>query len=220
MKAKDVRPGDTVVVRKAGDVIPEVLRPVLTEGVERPPPWKFPKVCPCGKKPQLVREEGDAAHYCHDLHCPHQKAGAIEHFASRGAIDIEGLGEETVLLLIDAGLLVDISDIYKLPPKAEELAKLEMRGTYGEAGARRLLDAIQKSKSDGSSDSDRATRLLQGLGIGAVTRRRRRTCWTTSTASLQWWTPPCGSCRMRPVSHRGRRAPSGHSSTIRLSGTS
>ena len=84
--------------------------------------------------------------YCHDLHCPHQKAGAIEHFASRGAMDIEGLGEETVLLLIDAGLLVDISDIYKLPAKAEELAKLEMRGTYGEAGARRLLDAIQKSK--------------------------------------------------------------------------
>ena len=167
VKAKDVRPGDIVVVRKAGDVIPEVLRPVLSERPDSLPEWVFPEFCPCDNRSPLVREEGDAAHHCRHPHCPAQQAGGIEHFASRGAMDIEGLGEKNVQLLIDARLLSDVGDIYSL--KAATVAGLKMKGTYGEEGARRLLDAIETSKAAGSSDADRAARLLAGLGISAVT---------------------------------------------------
>ena len=103
VKAKDVRPGDTVVVRKAGDVIPEVLRPVLSERPEGLPEWVFPEFCPCPNRSPLVREGDDAAHHCRHPHCPAQQAGGIEHFASRGAMDIEGLGEKNVRLLIAGG---------------------------------------------------------------------------------------------------------------------
>ena len=167
VRLKDVRPGDTVMVRKAGDVIPEVLRPVLSERPEGLAAWEFPEVCPCPNKSPLVREGDDAAHRCRHPSCPAQQAGGIEHFASRGAMDIEGLGEKNVRLLIAEGLLSDVGDIYALA--ADQVAVLEMKGTYGEDAARRLVDAIQKSKSSGSSDSDRAARLLRGLGIGRVT---------------------------------------------------
>ena len=145
VKHKDVRPGDTVVVRKAGDVIPEVLRPVLSDRPEGLPAWEFPKVCPCPNKSPLVREGDDAAHRCRHPRCPHQQAGAIEHFASRGAMDIEGLGEKIVRLLIDEGLLSDVGGIYDLQAKAEKLAKLEVESTYGEKNARRLLAAVKAS---------------------------------------------------------------------------
>ena len=112
VKAKDVRPGDTVVVRKAGDVIPEVLRPVLSERPAGLLAWEFPNVCPCPHESPLVREGDDAAHRCRHPRCPAQQAGAIEHFASRGAMDIEGLGEKNVRLLIAAKLLSDVGDIY------------------------------------------------------------------------------------------------------------
>ena len=82
VKAKDVRPGDTVVVRKAGDVIPEVLRPVLSERPEGLPAWEFPEFCPCPNRSPLVRVGDDAAHHCLHPHCPHQLAGGIEQFAS------------------------------------------------------------------------------------------------------------------------------------------
>ena len=164
VKAKDVRPGDTVVVRKAGDVIPEVLRPVLSERPEGLPAWEFPKYCPrpCPNRSPLVREEGDAAHHCRHQHCPAQQAGGIEHFASRGAMDIEGLGEKNVQLLIDKKLLADVGDIYDLPVKAEQIAKLEMESTYGEDAARRLLESIESSKTRPPVD------LLRGLGIPGV----------------------------------------------------
>jgi len=162
VEAKDVRPGDTVVVRKAGDVIPEVLRPVPSEGTEREPPWEFPEFCPCDNRYRLEREEGDAAHYCRHPHCPHQRAGAIEHFASRSAMDIEGLGEDSVRLLIDEELLADVGDIYKLPDKAERVAALEIEGTFGEDSARKLLASIEASKKRSPAD------LLLALGIVGV----------------------------------------------------
>ena len=186
VKAKDVRPGDTVVVRKAGDVIPEVLRPVLSERPEGLPAWEFPKVCPCPHESPLVREGDDAAHRCRHPRCPAQQAGGIEHFASRGAMDIEGLGEKNVRLLIDEGLLQDIGDIFALPAKAETLAKLKMESTYGEENAKRLLKAVEAStgrppgaRVGGQYDYRRlaavyapggrpAADLLRGLGIKGV----------------------------------------------------
>src|SRR5205807_1526551 len=99
VRLKDVRPGDTVIVRKAGDVIPEVVGPVLSK---RPPAlaeWTFPDRCPvCGGP--LVRVEGESDTFCTNIDCPARRDRRIELFASRGAMDIEGLGEKTVALLI------------------------------------------------------------------------------------------------------------------------
>ena len=160
VKHKDVRPGDTVVVRKAGDVIPEVLRPVLSERPEGLPAWEFPEFCPCDNHSPLVREEGDAAHHCRHPRCPAQQAGGIEHFASRGAMDIEGLGEKNVRLLIAEGLLSDVGDIYSL--RAEQVAALESKGAYGEEAAQKFVAAIEGSKDRDPVD------VLQGLGIDGL----------------------------------------------------
>ncbi|MDP9005519.1 MAG: NAD-dependent DNA ligase LigA [Actinomycetota bacterium] len=140
VRAKDVRPGDTVVVRKAGDVIPEVVKPVLTE---RPPgliPWHFPTDCPrCGQP--LQRIEGESDTFCSNVDCPAQRRARIEHFASRGAMDIEGLGERTALLLLDHGLVADPADLYRLTPS--DLLGLE---GFAEVSVRNLLAAIEASK--------------------------------------------------------------------------
>ncbi|MBW3641498.1 MAG: NAD-dependent DNA ligase LigA [Actinobacteria bacterium] len=140
VRAKDVRPGDTVVVRKAGDVIPEVVKPVLAE---RPPgltPWHFPTDCPrCGQP--LQRIEGESDTFCSNVDCPAQRRARIEHFASRGAMDIEGLGERTALLLLDHGLVTDPGDLYRLSPS--DLLGLE---GFAEVSVRNLLAAIEASK--------------------------------------------------------------------------
>lgn len=117
--AKDVRPGDTVIVRKAGDVIPEVVGPVVAERRPDAAPWKFPTECPECKQP-LVRELGDANTYCLNRSCMARVRQGIEHFVSRGALDIEGLGEQTVIDLCDAGWVRDPADLFRL--KAEDLA--------------------------------------------------------------------------------------------------
>ena len=102
VKAKDVRPGDVVIVRKAGDVIPEIVGPVLAERPKGLPEWVFPTECPvCGH--DLVRPEGEADTRCPNISCPARVAGTIEHFASRGAMDIEGLGEQRVRLFCELG---------------------------------------------------------------------------------------------------------------------
>src|SRR2546423_13310165 len=106
VRAKDVRPGDTVIVRKAGDVIPEVVGPVLSVRPEGLKEWHFPKECPVCQQP-LVRLEGESDTFCTNAECPAQRLARIAHFASRGAMDIEGLGERTVGLFIEQGLLVD-----------------------------------------------------------------------------------------------------------------
>ena len=160
VKHKDVRPDDIVVVRKAGDVIPEVLGPVLSERPEGSRRGSFPESCPCPNHSPLVREGDDAAHRCRHPRCPAQQAGAIEHFASRGAMDIEGLGEKNVRLLIDEGLLSDPGDIYSL--QAEQVAALESKGVYGEEAAQKMVAAIEGSKHRDPVD------VLQGLGIDGL----------------------------------------------------
>jgi DNA ligase (NAD+) len=151
---KDVRVGDTVIVRKAGDVIPEVVGPVLAKRPKGLKRWKFPKDCPACGEP-LVRAEGEAATNCVNVDCPAQRWGRIVHFAA--AMDIDGLGEERVRQFIDAGLLSDPADIYWLD--VERLVKLER---IGQKSAQQLVDNIQASKSDPLA------RLLVGLSVPNV----------------------------------------------------
>jgi DNA ligase (NAD+) len=154
---KDVRPGDTVIVRRAGDVIPEVVGPVLTK---RPPnlkPWKMPRKCPACRT-RLVRNPGESATRCINIYeCPAQRRERIFHFASRGGMDIEGLGYQTIITLIERGWLHDVADIYFLSP--EQLAELE---GWGEKSITNLMTAI-----DGSRRRPLAN-LLRALGIPHV----------------------------------------------------
>jgi DNA ligase (NAD+) len=156
VRLKDVRPGDIVIVRKAGDVIPEIVGPVLTgPGVpkRRKPPWKFPTSCPsCGQP--LVRLEGESDTYCTNIDCPMQRVQRIVHYASRSAMDIEGLGEERVLQLVAAGLIVDPADLYGL--SVPQLVQLER---FAAISAANLVAGIAASTSQPLS------RLLVGLGI-------------------------------------------------------
>lgn len=154
VKAKDVRPGDTVMVRKAGDVIPEVLGPVLSERPKGLPEWTFPALCACENQHPLTREEGDAAHYCLHPTCPLQRDGWIEHFAARAAMDIEGFGERTVRLFTSEGLLSDVAGIYEL-----DFDKVRNIEGFGETSVNNLAASIEASKSRGLGP------LLIGLNI-------------------------------------------------------
>jgi DNA ligase (NAD+) len=150
---KDVREGDTVIVRKAGDVIPEVVGPVLAKRPKRARKWKFPTVCPvCGQP--LVRLEGEANHRCVNFECGAQRVQRIVFFAGRSAMDIEGLGEERVYQFVQAGLLTDAADIYSLT--VEQLVPLER---IGERSAQLLVAAIDASRARPLA------KLLVGLGI-------------------------------------------------------
>ncbi len=141
VRAKDVRPGDTVVVRKAGDVIPEVVGPVLSVRPADSRPWMFPTICPCPLRSTLVRLEGEADTRCVEPNCPYQRHQRIVHFASRGAMDIEGLGERTVQQLLDAGLLDTPDGLYRLTE--EQLVPLDR---VGAVSARNLVAAIDASR--------------------------------------------------------------------------
>ena len=153
---KDVRPGDLVVVRKAGDVIPEVLRPVLADRPEGLREWSFPTSCPACGGP-LVRPEGEAATFCTDHSCPRQVRGRIEHFSSRGAMDIEGFGEQRVDLFVGEGLLTDVAGIYSL-----DYDRIAGWDGFGETSVRNLREAVEGSR-------DRPLgRLLFGLRIPHV----------------------------------------------------
>lgn len=138
--AKDVRPGDTVIVRRAGDVIPEVVGPVVSERDPKSKPWKFPTDCPvCGEP--LVRPEGVAATHCVNFHCARQVRGRIEHWAGRTAMDIEFLGEKNVDRFVGAELLTDVSDLYAL----DFDAILDMDG-FKQKSVDNLRQAIEISK--------------------------------------------------------------------------
>jgi DNA ligase (NAD+) len=141
VRLKDVRPGDTVVVRKAGDVIPEVVGPVLSLRPDDLAAWQFPKLCPCPLQTELVRPEGEADTRCVEPECPFQRDQRIIYFASRGAMDIEGLGDQTVLQLSESALVSDPGDIYSLT--RDQLMSLEKWGT---TKADNLLAAIEGSK--------------------------------------------------------------------------
>ncbi len=139
--SKDVRPGDTVVVRKAGDVIPEVVGPILSKRPAGSDPWVFPSLCPrCGHP--LVRPDGEADTRCVAPDCPAQRVRKIAYFASRGAMDIEGLGEQMVEKLTAAGLVRDSADLYAL--SIDDLTALDR---VGPASARNLVAAIDGSRS-------------------------------------------------------------------------
>jgi len=153
VRVKDVRPGDTVIVRKAGDVIPEVVGPVLALRPDGAAPWTFPPACPACGNP-FVRPEGEADTRCVAPDCPAQRHAKVAYFGSRGAMDIEGLGERTVAQLIDAGLVADAADIYSLTE--EQLLTLEGFATIS---AQKLLASIDGSRSRP------LPRLLTALGV-------------------------------------------------------
>lgn len=154
---KDIRVGDTVIVHKAGDIIPEVVEPLtkLRSGSEKP--FKMPERCPeCNTK--LVKYKAEEAVWrCPNQHCPSRTWKRIEHFASKAALDIEGLGEKNVIALLDAGLIKDQADIYKL--KAQEVMELDR---FAEVSANKLAKAIQAKKQPPLG------RFIFGLGIRQV----------------------------------------------------
>jgi DNA ligase (NAD+) len=153
VRIKDVRPGDTVVVRRAGDVIPEVRGPVLPLRPKGLAPWEFPHECPVCDQP-LVRLPGESDTFCVNVDCPGQQVQRISHFASRGAMDIEHLGERTVGQFCQAGLLHDVADIYDLD--YERIAAFE---GWGDTSVANLRAAIEASKARPLAN------LLVGLSI-------------------------------------------------------
>ena len=158
VREKDIRIGDIVFIRKAGDIIPEVVRAVKEERTGKEEPWQFPEFCPvCGSK--IYRFPGESAHFCVNSDCPAKVVASIVHFASRNAMDIDGLGEKKVQAFYDQGLLTSVEDIYTLFNKREEILQLEK---FGEKSYDNLVQAIEDSKRNSLED------LLNGLGIPQV----------------------------------------------------
>ena len=157
VERKDVRIGDTVIVRRAGDVIPEVVGVIKEKRPRGARKWHTPDKCPvCGS--QVIREEEEAAHRCMGgLVCSAQRMGAILHFASRHAMDIEGLGDKLVQQLVEKDMMKTVADIYRF--KKDELADLDR---MAEKSAQNLLDQIEKSKTT------TLARFLHALGIPQV----------------------------------------------------
>jgi DNA ligase (NAD+) len=169
---KDIRERDWVIIEKAGDVIPRVVAPVLSRRPADSEPWVMPTVCPrCGS--HLVREEGEAVWRCANTSCPAKLQRGLEHFASRGAMNIDGLGESLIAQLIENGLVRDYADIYGL--SGEQLAKLtgksvradgrEIQRRFGEKNAEKVVAQIERSKGN------ELWRLIYGLGILHVGER-------------------------------------------------
>jgi DNA ligase (NAD+) len=153
VRLKDVRPGDTVIVRKAGDVIPEVVGPVLSLRPEGLPEWQFPSQCPeC--QGELRRSPGESDTFCSNSDCPKQLEQHIVHFASRTCMDIEHLGERTVQLFLELGLIGELADIYFL-----DYDKIRQLEGFGETSVNNLRNAIEASKQRPLGN------LLCGLGI-------------------------------------------------------
>ena len=176
IRERDIHLGDYVTVQKAGDIIPEVVcaHPDKRDGTECP--FEMPTVCPsCGEP--VFKEEGEAAVRCTNAACPAQLSRGIEHFASKDAMDIDGLGPQIVEALIQANLIHDPADLYSL--KADQIATLER---MGEKSARNLVEAIEKSKSAGLE------RLLFALGIrniGAVAAAALAARYGTLEAAME-----------------------------------
>jgi len=156
IERKDVRIGDTVLVHRAGEVIPEIIKVIKEKRTGKERKFQMPDRCPvCGS--QVVRFPGEVAYRCIGISCPAQLKGRIRHFASRRAMDIDGLGEKLIDQLVEKGLVKDLADIYYL--RKEQLVGLER---MAEKSAQNLLDAIEKSK-----DTTLA-RFLYALGIRHV----------------------------------------------------
>lgn len=158
---KDIRIGDTVVIQKAGDVIPEVVEVVAAERDGSETVFKMPKNCPvCGS--EAVREQGEAATRCINMSCPAQIRRSLFHFVSRDAMNIEGLGPQIITLLMDNDFIKTADDIYTLKDKYDELIALER---MGEKSVKNLLDAIEASKANPLE------RLVFALGIKMIGQR-------------------------------------------------
>ncbi len=153
---RDIREGDMVVVKRAGEVIPQVLYPLLELRPPETEPWHMPERCPACGQP-VERPEGEVATYCVNAACPAQLVRGVEHFVSRGAMDIEGFGIRQAELFVELGFLHDVADIYYLD--ADQLLPLE---GFGPKKVDNLLSAIEQSKDRGPA------RLLNALGIQGV----------------------------------------------------
>lgn len=157
---RDVRVGDTIVVRKAGDIIPEVVRSVSHK--DNSEPYFIPKICPvCGA--EAVRDEDEAVIRCQNPDCPAQLLRSIEHFASRNAMNIDGLGEAVVQQVVDAGLVKTVADLYTL--NLQDLTSLER---FGKKSAENLLDSIENSKKN------ELDRLIFALGIRGIGQKNAK----------------------------------------------
>ncbi|WP_027363280.1 NAD-dependent DNA ligase LigA [Desulfotruncus alcoholivorax] len=162
IREKDVRIGDRVIIHKAGDVIPEVVEVLKNKRNGSEMPFAMPSACPaCGA--EVVRQSGEAAHRCTGAACPARLLEGMIHFASRGAMDIAGLGPAVITQLVNAGLVRDVSDIYKI--NAEQLKQLER---FADKSADNLVNAIEASKSNPLH------RLIYALGIRHVGERAAR----------------------------------------------
>ncbi len=159
---KDIRPGDRVIIHKAGDVIPEIVRSLAEKRQGELAPYEFPRHCPvCGS--EAVRYEGEVALRCPNESCPGRIRENIRHFASRGAMDIEGLGPAIVNSLIDAGKIKNVADLYTL-----EEADIASLPKMGAKSAQNLLSSLEKSKSVGFAN------VLYALGIRHVGKATAR----------------------------------------------
>jgi DNA ligase (NAD+) len=156
IRRKDIREGEKVIIKRAGEVIPQVVGPVLEEGQERRPAFSMPDVCPSCRTP-VERPEGEALLYCPNSACPARIYWGLAHFVSRGAMDIRGLGERTIATLLERGMVRDVGDIYALTQ--EQLLTLE---GFKEKSAQNLLAGIEASKQQGLA------RVLFGLGVRHV----------------------------------------------------
>ncbi len=153
---KDIRIGDKVEVIRAGEVIPQIVRPIIQPDFPRGQPWRMPGQCPACGSP-TPRVEGEAMRYCPNVSCPARVLEGIVHFASRGAMDIRGLGYERVRQLLDEGLIRNVADLYKIT--WDQLVQLER---YAKQSADQLVAAIENSKKQPLS------LLIFGLGIPHV----------------------------------------------------
>jgi DNA ligase (NAD+) len=187
----DIRIGDQVLIKRAGEVIPKVLRPMveLRDGSEVA--WQMPTHCPICEQP-LVRPENEAATYCVNNACPEQLVRSVEHFVGRAAMDIEGFGIKQAELFVASGYIKDLADIYYLP--WETIRELD---GYGDKRVDKLAAGVEESKSRP------VARLLTGLGIrfvGEVVAEMLVARYHTLDALIG--TQPCANSEVR----RRRRA--------------
>ncbi len=193
VRRKDVRVGDTIIVRKAGDVIPEILGPVLSLRPADAQPWEMPRVCPSCQSP-VVREEGEVAYRCISIDCPAQATERLIHWASRGAMDIDGMGEEIIGRLIESGRVTDVADYYTLdvvePLNARHGAREQGRranpfgrdrGEEARGGNRREPHAPARQASVRPGDSPWGKTMAEALAAAFPYRcahggKRRRAC--------------------------------------------
>jgi DNA ligase (NAD+) len=152
---KDIRPGDFVIVQRAGDVIPQVVGPVLSKRPRGLRKFHMPAKCPACGTP-TVRNPGEAATYCPNRDCPAQRFRLLEHFVSRGAMDIDGVGEQKAFVLMEKGFVRDGADLYRLHERRDDLLQVER---FGEKTVDYMLQSIEASKSRPLA------RVLVALGI-------------------------------------------------------